>query len=302
MRFGIWRGLSVAAVLLGMAASGRSVLAGDFHKAIPREVLAYDYRTGGVAMAPPIPYGHYAKDKFGTIAGAFGGLKGKLCGLCGGKGCVGCGGSGLLNGLHGLGNGLGGLGHGGGCSDCGDSGHGWGHGGLGLGLGHKLKGLGLCKDKGCDVCSGSPVLASGQGPAPVASPQASPQGGSYCGDKGCKLGKGHSHFFGGGSDLCGSCGGGGCGKCGLFNGLGGWGKGGCGACGGAGCGKCGLGLGGLGHGGLGLGSKLGGLLHKQKVKYFVGPGGPVPITPGYVPYVVPTRSPRDFLAFPPYTP
>jgi hypothetical protein len=36
------------------------------------------------------------------------------------------------------------------------------------------------------------------------------------------------------------------------------------------------------------------------VKYFVGPGGPVPITPGYVPYVVSTRSPRDYFAFPPF--
>jgi hypothetical protein len=36
------------------------------------------------------------------------------------------------------------------------------------------------------------------------------------------------------------------------------------------------------------------------VEYFVGPGGPVPITPGYVNYVVPVRSPRDFFAFPPF--
>ncbi len=40
-------------------------------------------------------------------------------------------------------------------------------------------------------------------------------------------------------------------------------------------------------------------LHKPKVKWFVGPGGPVPLTPGYVPYIVTTRSPRDFFAFPP---
>jgi hypothetical protein len=41
-------------------------------------------------------------------------------------------------------------------------------------------------------------------------------------------------------------------------------------------------------------------LHIGHIKYFVGPGGPVPLTPGYVPYVVPTRSPRDYFAFPPY--
>ena len=96
----------------------------------------------------------------------------------------------------------------------------------------------------------------------------------------------------------------GCGKCGLFKG--------CGFCGGKGCGKCGLGLfkgcGACGGKGCGLCSglkgKLSGILHHKsnKIKYFVGPGGPVPLTPGYVPYVVTTRSPRDFLAFPPYTP
>jgi hypothetical protein len=50
-----------------------------------------------------------------------------------------------------------------------------------------------------------------------------------------------------------------------------------------------------------LGSKLAGLFHKgPKYKWFMGPGGPVPLTPGYVPYVNPVRSPRDFFAFPPY--
>jgi hypothetical protein len=42
------------------------------------------------------------------------------------------------------------------------------------------------------------------------------------------------------------------------------------------------------------------IIHHGDVKYFVGPGGPVPLTPGYVPYVVPTRSPRDYFAFPPF--
>ena len=54
---------------------------------------------------------------------------------------------------------------------------------------------------------------------------------------------------------------------------------------------------------LGLHGKLAGLLHhRPKVEYFVGAGGPVPITPGYVPYIVATRSPRDFFAFPPMNP
>ena len=46
---------------------------------------------------------------------------------------------------------------------------------------------------------------------------------------------------------------------------------------------------------------IGKLFHVGDIEYFVGPGGPVPITPGYVPYVVTTRSPRDFLAFPPFS-
>jgi hypothetical protein len=44
---------------------------------------------------------------------------------------------------------------------------------------------------------------------------------------------------------------------------------------------------------------LGKVTHAGYVKYFMGAGGPVPLTPGYVPYVVATRSPRDFFAFPP---
>ena len=93
---------------------------------------------------------------------------------------------------------------------------------------------------------------------------------------------------GGIGDLCGGCGGKGCGLCGFLGHL----KDKlCGGCGGAGCGLCGKAKG-----------LLSGLLHKNKIKYFVGPGGPVPITPGYFPYVITTRSPRDFLAFPPFTP
>ena len=68
--------------------------AGDlFHlrKTIPREVLAQDYRTGGIYLAPPIPYGHYAKDDYvgcihAAMAGAHG-MIGKLCSHCFGKGC-----------------------------------------------------------------------------------------------------------------------------------------------------------------------------------------------------------------------
>jgi hypothetical protein len=248
-------------------------------------------------MAPAIPWGHYAKSGFGDHFG-------KKCGICGllkGHGIGKCGGHGLFG--HGGGSGCGdpgcksckglGFGHRGG-SGCGDPGCGSCKG-LGLGHGKRIKNCGLCGGKGCGICTSSAAgdpfhtLASSQSPAPVVtSPQAAPMTTEQsCGDPGCKLGKGHHH---GGSllgDSCGSCGGKGCGKCGLFSG------GGCGFCGGRGCGFC-----------SGIKGKIGGILHphRGKIKYFVGPGGPVPLTPGYVPYVVPTRSPRDFLAFPPYTP
>jgi hypothetical protein len=163
------------------------------------------------------------------------------------------------------------------------------------------------------VGKASTVCASMQAPAPIVSPQgsfASPQ--MTCTKPGCMLKMRHFHKMGNGCNacngmgcgmchgggmlsgkLCGSCGGGGCGLCsglGLLHG-----GSPCSACGGKGCGLC-----------CGAGSKLLGLLgkvfHVGEIEYFVGPGGPVPITPGYVPYVVTTRSPRDFFAFPPFSP
>ncbi|WP_435017663.1 hypothetical protein TA3x_005281 [Tundrisphaera sp. TA3] len=338
MRIGFWRGLSLAVALASTLATSRTASADGFHKTIPREVLAQDVRTGGPYYAPPIPYGHYAKDGFmSCLHGGYFGKAGHGCGILGcglghgggglghgGGGCglLGCGGL-FHKGDKGCGDGGCGLGHGGG--GCGlFKGHGGGgcdDGGCGLGHAKRFKNCGLCKGKGCGVCEtsgpGVPIhtLASAQSPtkvipAPVAS---SPQGympsgpctepgctfghgggdpcGS-CGGKGCGLcglfKKGHGGGFGhGGGDPCRACGGKGCGLCGLFN------KGGCGACGGRGCGLCsklkGLALGGLFH-------------HKNKIKYFVGAGGPIPLTPGYTPYVVTTRSPRDFFSFPPYTP
>jgi hypothetical protein len=78
----------------------------------------------------------------------------------------------------------------------------------------------------------------------------------------------------------------------------------CSACGGKGCALCG------GTGcctGLcnklcgGVAGLVGKVFHIGEIEYFIGPGGPVPLTPGYVPYVVTTRAPRDFLAFPPFS-
>jgi len=153
---------------------------------------------------------------------------------------------------------------------------------------------GGCGGRGCGKCHGLGRLFGGNGNGGGNSMGDTCDG---CGGRGCGKCHGLGRLFGGngnggGGDLCGSCGGKGCGLCGglgrLVSKL-------CHFCGGKGCGKCGLG----GH----LKGKLGGLFHHGgKIKYFVGPGGPVPLTPGYVPYVVTTRSPRDFLAFPPYTP
>ncbi|WP_435007775.1 hypothetical protein P12x_005040 [Tundrisphaera lichenicola] len=330
MRFGHWRGVMFAAALFLSMAAGRMASADGFGHTMPREILARDLATGQPYMAPAIPWGHYAKSGIGDHFFPKGGLLGKLHS---GAGCIGCG-NGLFGG-HGNSDGHGLFGgHGGKCghglfNHCGSGvGDGCGDPGCGGGHGKRLKNCGLCKGKGCGLCrssgAGEPIhaLASSQAPpAPtkivMPAPQAAPMASSQCGDPGCNLGKGHHHGNNGMSmgDPCGSCGGRGCGLCHglgrLFNHSGNA----CDSCGGTGCGKCGFlsklcggcggkGCGMCGMGGLGshLKGKLAGLLHHNKIKYFVGPGGPVPLTPGYTPYVVTTRSPRDFLAFPPYTP
>jgi hypothetical protein len=318
------------AVATALLAAGRPARANDpFHHTIPREVDAIDLNTGEPYKAPPIPYGHYAKGSLlgrfcGCLASPFHMLSGlghgcKQCDGCGGKGCGICGGKGMICDGDGAGHGWGhGHGHGHGDSGCGGKGCGLGHG---LGHGKRFDGCGLCGGKGCGICT-STIMPSAQmapGVANTASPQATAQAVEIpaCGTKGCGLGGMHKHLGGGlGGCLHGL--GGRCGNCagdagrGCFHGpgakcgncLGGLGHGhgngtGCPHCGGAGCNRCMGGLG-LGH----LKGTLYGLLHPHagKVEYFVGPGGPVPLTPGYVPYVNPVRSPRDFFAFPPMTP
>jgi hypothetical protein len=328
MRSGHWRGarpafgLAAAALALGLAmtlAAGGTARAQDFHT-IPRLVPAVDLNTGGPYYAPPIPAGHYTgKNCLGKASGLIHGCLGKLhgcgpCGGCGGKGCGLCGGSGK----H-CGDPCGGCG-GQGCGLCGGTGlcgTGTGTGkGKGGGLFHHHKqagyGTGVVLCEGGTACGGSggglfhhkhgagsgsgsgyattDVVASAQGAGyPVGPPIAS----SQCGDPGCGLFGAHRHRG------CGLCGGKGCGSC-LDPGDP------CGACGGKGCGLCG----GKSHGlckncggrGCNLCSRLRGLFGHHRVKWFVGPGGPVPLTPGYTPYVNVTRSPRDFLAFPPFVP
>ena len=330
MRSGFLRGVTLAIAL--MTALGASTASADGletlfnpHPVIPRVAPAVDYRTGGEYFMPPVPYGCYAKDPLGKVAGACGLAKGLLCGACGGLGCGLCkGGLGHGNDCGGSGCGLGhGHGHGGACggSGCG-LGHGHGHGGAcggsGCGLGN---GGGLfhkhgdpCSDGACGIAQAGGIHQHG-GPASYVMPtsQGMPTsqaacgacGGSGCnfcgngglhGDPGHGLGHGlgKGGLFHGRNKGCGACGGRGCGLCGGGGGMS------CGACGGAGCGLCAK-----AHGALGAAH---GLLysalhpHAGKIDYFVGAGGPVPLTPGYVPYVVPVRSPRDFLAFPPYGP
>ena len=293
MRFETWRGMrpvfAMAAVGMGLVWGG-SVRADGYHlyPTIPREVLAYDYSTGGVMMAPPVPYGHYAKDGFLGLGGGCAG-----CRIHNLLGCLGCGHGGLGHGQDGgTGGGHGsglfsGHGHGGGDSGCGGAGCG---GGI---LGHHRK---AGRFAPCDSCVGvadagyGGVAATNQS-LPAATAVVQPSGQWPCGVNGCGVKDAHSHH----KRLCGLCSGKGCRGCGGAGTLAGSGAPGCGFCGGKGCSHCLSAL-------AGLQGKLAGLFHHQRVEYFVGPGGPVPITPGYVPYVVATRSPRDFFSFPPMNP
>ncbi len=315
MRFGIWRegarlaalALTTAIVIGGIATAPAMVRAGIICHTIPREVTAVDVNTGGPYFAPPIPYGCYAKDPVGTIAegigmvhGCLSSLSGKLhgcCSGCHGAGCKQCGGTGKCGQCEKC---MGSSGcHQGGdpCAVCGGVGKGCGFCGW-RGLLHG-NGAGICSPQQVQPCSftghASTVCTSMQSAPPLVSAQ-----GSFacsqmgCTQAGCMLKRRHFHRLGKG---CNACGGMGCGICqggGMSSGSL------CGGCQGAGCSLC---------NGSGLCSKhLGAaaglvakLFHIGDIEYFVGPGGPVPITPGYVPYVVTTRSPRDFFAFPPFS-
>jgi hypothetical protein len=338
MRFGKRRGAGIVLCLaagLGMSLVSSAKADGwRLHPTLPSEVPAYDFNTGGQFFAPPVPYGHYAKDPVGQAAKGIGHVKGSLMGH--------------LGKLHGLGHGHGpgcgeGCGHGNG--GCLGSHSGLGHGGgSGAGCGF-CSGLGLFKHgaglgAGCGPLAGGPghghaknfgpyhptgVVATSQA-VPTAQAVVQPSAQNACGQAGCGLGGLHSHLGGlanklrcrlcggkgcgpcrglGFGDACSGCHGAGgglkglcgsCGGCGLLSGLG---HGACPSCGGAGCKNCLKGLGSKVHGLLGAPM---GLLHRQKFDWFVGAGGPVPLTPGYVPYIVTTRSPRDYFAFPPRNP
>lgn len=285
MRSGNRRGVTLALGLLCALAVSAPCRGELFPHTIPDLVPAVDVNTGGPYLAPPIPYGHYTgKNCGGKVAGllhgGLGGLGGLfhkgVCANCGGAGCDQCG-----KGGHGGHGGLfhhGGGGYGGTYSDGNGSGFGGGHfhqGGADC-HGHASTAT-ICPPQG---------IASGQSPV-IASEQ--------CVDPGCGLFARHRHKG------CGSCSGRGCHKCATYDPCAACGGKGCGLCrgggtgcflcGGKGCAVCGKALGLVNH-----------LLHRDKIEWFVGPGGPVPLTPGYVPYVVVTRSPRDFFSFPPMNP
>src|SRR5271166_2988267 len=124
MRYGNWRGVPLALSLAAMLGLGLATLAQAdgwrLQCTLPHEVPAYDYSTGGEFYAPPVPYGHYAKDDVGNAVGYVAGSAGQL------HGC-----------LKDLWDKTVGLFH-----NCGD-GCGLGHGsGAGCGLGHDCNGLG----------------------------------------------------------------------------------------------------------------------------------------------------------------
>jgi hypothetical protein len=333
MRFGHWREVILALGLAAVATFGwprpASAIGFGIFKpfpVIPREVPAVDVNTGGPYFAPPIPYGEYAKDYIGCLYGLCSHVRGCLCQLCGfchGRGCGHCGGQGKLCsrcGGAGCGHCLGhhkdpcGLCGGRGCGHC-QGGHGlFGHGRdqVVIPAGLTSSACGHCGGTGCNFCGGpgSGMVPATQAPA-IPGPRVVPSGQACgaCGGAGCGL-CGHGR----GAGICGACGGAGCGLCG--GGKHRFGHSGitdpCGHCGGKGCRHClGGGKHGLGHGkpcshcggrGCALCGRLNSLLHPfaGRSRYFVGAGGPVPITPGYVPYVVPVRSPRDYFAFPPF--
>src|SRR5438067_13199287 len=115
MRFERWRGMPLALTMAAACGLGLGWVTSTradgyrFHKTIPRLVPGYNSATGGEFMAPPIPYGHYAKDHVASASQLMGCVSCRLHGL---MGCAGCGGGG-----HGHGDG-----HETGCGACGGTG------------------------------------------------------------------------------------------------------------------------------------------------------------------------------------
>jgi hypothetical protein len=297
--------LALATTLgLGLVAASSARADGMIPHTIPREVDAYDFTTGGPFMAPPVPNGHYSKDYVGDAHKALA--------------CVACQLHALMNG--GKGHCLFHQGHEG--DEGGGHGHAGGPAGIEFGAGHGVygptgaapygvvaagSGIGPASPAVLAVASGGPAgyATTGTQPSGQTGPVA-PSAQAICGQPGCAVVAKHSHL----SQMlnkvrCGSCGGLGCGACAgtgatglcgdpgcsLGAGHGHGGGAGCPFCGGQGCSKC-----------VKKGHKFPALGHSPKMQWFLGAGGPVPLTPGYVPYIVTTRSPRDFFSFAPMNP
>ena len=99
----VWRGIAQDAIIMNLddllcvGATDNILLSstiGRNKNLIPGEVLARDLNTGEPYLAPPIPWGHYAKSGLGD---SFFGKKCGICGLLHGKGAGFCGGHGLFN-------------------------------------------------------------------------------------------------------------------------------------------------------------------------------------------------------------
>jgi hypothetical protein len=330
MIFGNWRGTPLALALattiglsLALARSAQADGLPIWQHTIPREVDAYNFATGGSFMAPPVPYGHYAKDH-----PLYEAHKALGCLTCKCHALLGLHGSGhFLHGGHGDGSGGDGYADGGiGGTGCG-TGHGlFGHhggssyGGYdGLGVGAGSAGYATTAAE-YGTYGGNVGLGGGSGgyattaAGPSGQAVVSQPGHSICGKSGCNVSAKHSHFghllgSHGGAGAYGVCDDPGCGlgaghKHGGLLGHGGGRGTGCEFCGGKGCAYCQSGHG-FGHLSslLAKHASLIGALHGgPKTSWFLGAGGPVPLTPGYVPYIVTTRSPRDFFAFPPMNP
>ena len=317
MLFGKRRGIPLTLALattLGLGlVMARSARADGmlFQHTIPREVDAYDFTTGRPYMAPPVPYGHYAKDYVDEIHKCLGCATCQLHGLMGGGGlralaaftkvtvpaavmaAVAVMADGRLARWTAVGNGRAAR-----AMDCSDI--------TAVRLPASVVAI-------AGIGAGSAGYATTWAqPSGQAGPH--PSGQSICGQSGCTIAAKHSHL----SQMlnkirCGSCGGTGCGAC---AGTGATGfavipaavwapvmvtaKGrdaGCAAARAArtACRGSRRGL----HGKL---ASIAGAFNKPKISWFNGAGGPVPLTPGYVPYIVATRSPRDFFSFPPMNP
>jgi hypothetical protein len=302
MRLGTWRGMPLRLSLaiafwlsLGLVSSARAdglIL----QHTIPRVAPAYNYTTGGPYYAPPVPYGHYAKDYVADAHKAVG------CVTCALQGLLGVGGAGHNLFHKGAGTGTD-------YSDGSGLGHSFGHGGFGHGHGgygddgFPVGGAGAGLPAGASAGIAGSAGYSTTMPLTTAQAPSGQSVQSLCGQTGCTLAGTHSHLGGHLNKFHG----GNCGdpNCGLGHGHGhGFGHGagagtGCSFCGGTGCSHCLSGLGSAIHGKL---ASIAGVLHRPRMSWFLGAGGPVPLTPGYVPYIVVTRSPRDYFSFPPMNP